>query len=195
MRYVLWTLVCAPGANARGLAALEEAARGAAPWRLVAAWNTEFGETGEILALWNLADDAAADAHGPAFPATPQVQLERVPLEAEFPCDFDFTGGHLYDFRCYTLAPGARDAFLEHMRAALPARKRHSRNVGVWTPSAGNRDQIIHIWAYRDLAERDRARGAAWQEPAWLAYLEHIFPLTRRMRTALLVPAPFSPMQ
>jgi len=77
----------------------------------------------------------------------------------------------------------------------LPVRTQYSRNVGVWTPVDGNSDQIIHIWAYRDLADRARARAGAWQEPEWHSYLDHIFPLIRQMQNALLMPVKFSAMQ
>ncbi len=196
MRFELWTDTCAPGTVPAAVAALGAGAAAAAPKRLEALWNTEFGETDQVISLWSIADESGAPAGvDPALPAGLAITRQIRPMQLELPYDREFTGGHIYDFRFYTLRPGARDAFMAEMRAVLPVRKRHSSNVGVWTPLAGNPDQVLHIWAYRDLADRNRARAAAWAEPAWQRYLQAVFPLLVRMQTALLVPAPASPMQ
>jgi len=203
MTFELLIDTCRPGTLDDALKSLDlegQMADKQAREKLEAAWTTEFGEADQVISLWRLPDhEISAGQTSPAqsmgHAGTSDLVRKTRRLQLEMPFDKQFTGGHFYDYRTYTLHPGARDIFMGHMRKVLPVRTRHSRNVGVWTPLDGNRDQIIHLWAYRDLADRARARAAAWQEPAWQAYLAHIFPLVLRMQNAMLVPAPFSPMQ
>lgn len=202
MKFELTIDLCQPGTMGLALSALESAAGAAGAahgLKLEASWQTEFGAADEVVSLWSAAGADSADAPEAArflsTPLTASSTRQHKPLSLEMPFDNDFKGGHIYDFRHYRLKQGARETFLQHMGQALPVRKRHSRNVGVWTPRAGERDQVIHVWAYQDLSDRDRARRDAWQEDLWQAYLAQIFPLTERMQNALLVPAPFSPMQ
>jgi len=199
VRFELWTDTCAPGTTDAAVDALAADASATGAMRLEAVWNTEFGETDQVLSLWSApvttTATSTAGAVAPVIAPGASFSREKLGLHLELPFDRNFAGGHFYDLRMYTLRPGARDAFMSHMRAALPVRKKHSRNVGVWTPLTGYPDRIFHIWAYRDLADRNRARSKAWQEPDWQQYLEQIFPLTLRMQTALLVPASLSPMQ
>jgi hypothetical protein len=195
MQFELTIDTCAPGTEKTALEALSAGLRvPSTPGEpvLEGSWTTEFGEVGQVLSLWSVPDDSALRVPN-ELPATVIRETRR--LKPEFPFDREFAGGHVYDFRVYTLRVGMRDRFLEHMRQAMPLRKQFSRNVGIWTPLTGNRDQIFHIWAYRDLAERKQVRMATSGEQEWNAYLREIFPLTLRMQNALLVPAGFSPMQ
>lgn len=194
MYFELFIDTCAPGCTAHALDAVAARASAGDNHALEAAWSTEFGEADQVLSLWSAPQGPGSRrTEHDDLPAT--VSRDIRVLRAEMPFDRAFTGGHVYDMRVYTLHVGMRETFMAHMREALPARMKHSRNVGVWTPLTGNRDQVIHVWAYRDLAERNAARAAAWQESSWQGYLKEIFPLTLRMRNALLVPASFSPMQ
>ena len=202
MEFELTIDLCQPGTIELTLGALEafaETARATQGLYLEASWQTDFGATDEIVSLWSTRDDRSVNAAGIArflaAPLTASSTRQHRPLSLEMPFDNNFKGGHIYDFRQYRLKPGTLEKFLQHMSQALPVRKRHSRNVGVWTLRSGPRDQIIHVWAYKDLADRDRARREAWREDLWQVYLSRIFPLTERMQNALLTPVAFSPMQ
>jgi hypothetical protein len=203
MSFELLIDICPPGTMDKTLDQLSEMhklALASGNINAEAIWTTEFGEADQVISLWRLPNKTASHdrietTHLCPPPSTDKhIRISRR-LQLEFPFDNQFAGGHFYDFRTYTLYTGMRENFLKHMKKAMPVRTRHSRNVGVWTPVDGNTDQIIHVWAYRDLADRARARAGAWQEPEWRSYLDHIFPLIRQMQNALLMPVKFSPMQ
>ncbi len=102
--------------------------------------------------------------------------------------------GHIYELRLYRAQTGKARAWLDLFTGVLPARERHSPNVGVWQVEAPDPNAVAHLWAYKDLNDRMRARGAAMQDPDWQAFLAEATPLLAEMQSVLLVPAPFSPM-
>jgi hypothetical protein len=97
--------------------------------------------------------------------------------------------------RIYTLHPGQAPEYLrlyaaeglEIQRAIL------GRMVGYFSTEAGPLNQIVHLWAYRDLAERAERRARLGADPGWQAYLKKIRPLIVGQENKLLVPAAFSP--
>lgn len=78
----------------------------------------------------------------------------------------------IIDLRTYTLRPGAMQRFLElYARDGRAVQVRHlGEPVGHYVTEVGNVNQLVHIWRYRDLDDRQRRRDALRQDPAWLAY-------------------------
>ena len=73
----------------------------------------------------------------------------------------------IYEVRTYDLKPGAisqaEDAFAE----ALPYREKYSPIAAFWHTEVGPLNQIIHVWGYESLEERDRLRTQAGKDPNW----------------------------
>lgn len=67
------------------------------------------------------------------------------------------------------------------------------RMVGYFASDIGTLHQIVHMWAYKDYAEREERRAILNADPGWIAYI----PKTRELKIAqenrILIPAPFSP--
>ena len=61
----------------------------------------------------------------------------------------------IVDHRTYELQPGRlRDFLALYEKEGLPVQKKHLGNlVGFFTTEVGNVNEIVHIWAYQDLAE------------------------------------------
>lgn len=97
---------------------------------------------------------------------------------------------NLIEFRIYTLHHGQGDRFAGLMRDVLPAREQYSPNVGTWRARTGNPDRILHMWAYRDLVERDGLRPRINADPAWQQYVRDVTPLIADMESMLLAPIP-----
>jgi len=57
-----------------------------------------------------------------------------------------------------------------------------------WRPRSGHADRVIHVWAYRDLAERDGLRPAINPDHAWQQYVADVTPLIADMRSLLMTP-------
>ena len=56
-------------------------------------------------------------------------------------------------------------------------------------------NEVVHVWAYRDLNDRAAVRGKVLQDPEWQAFLSKATPLLIEMRSIALIPAPSSPMK
>lgn len=65
------------------------------------------------------------------------------------------------------------------------------RMVGYYTTDSGPLNQIVHMWAYTDLAEREARRAQLMEDPAWLAYVAKMMPLLQSQESKFLKPAPF----
>lgn len=96
----------------------------------------------------------------------------------------------LYEFRIYTLHHGHGDRFASLMRDVLPAREKYSPNVGTWRARSGNPDRVLHMWAYRDLVERDGLRPSINADPVWQQYVRDVTPLIADMESMLLASIP-----
>ncbi len=99
----------------------------------------------------------------------------------------------LVEERIYTLQPGTGNAYMKaYAEEGLAIQKRIlGRLVGWYQTEFGELNQIIHMWAYQDLAERAERRAALFADPGWLAYLPKVRPYLLKQESKLLVPAPF----
>jgi len=183
----------APGALPGLVATFGAGEAGVADGRsLVAAWTCEFGLLNRLLTLSRISPGAASTTRAPELPG--QVEFQRRVLRLERPL-FTDVAAHVVEFRTYSIAAGDRDTYLQKMLPALPIRERHSRNIGVWTPVDEDPDQVLHFWAYEDVADRMRARTAAFADADWKAYIATVYPHLRRMTSEILLPTACSPLR
>lgn len=99
--------------------------------------------------------------------------------------------------RNYTLAPGRLGAFLQLFEAeGLALQRAHlGELVGYFTTETGTLNQVMHLWSFRDLDDRERRRAALWSDPAWVEYADKVLPWITAMETRLLRPTAFSPLR
>ena len=97
------------------------------------------------------------------------------------------------DFRLYTVQHGKLPAFLKiYAEKALPLQLDYLGNcVGWYQSDIGGLNQALHMWGYKDMADRQARRAAMAADPAWGTYLKEGSPLLQRMDVQLLVNAPF----
>ena len=67
------------------------------------------------------------------------------------------------------------------------------RLVGYFSTEIGAQHQIVHLWAYRDLADRAERRARLGADPAWRAYVKKVAPLQISPQNEILLPASMSP--
>ncbi len=96
----------------------------------------------------------------------------------------------IFEIRTYLLKPGTVPQAEEAFAVALPGRVKLSRLAGFWRTEVGTLNQIIHIWPYKDLNERDRIRAEAIEKKVWPP---KIADFVLEMESKILHPAPFSP--
>lgn len=63
--------------------------------------------------------------------------------------------------------------------------------VGYYRSESGELNQIVHMWAYEDLQERERLRAELLADEGFRAYVAKITPMLVRQESRILVPAPF----
>jgi len=97
--------------------------------------------------------------------------------------------------RTYSLQIGAVPDYLKLYEEEGLAIQRPilGRMVGYFSTEIGALHQIVHMWAYKDLAERTERRAKLMADPRWKAYSKKTRPLQISQENKILIPAPFSP--
>lgn len=107
----------------------------------------------------------------------------------------------LYELRTYEPHPGRMKALQERFaQHTLRLFAKHGMTaVGFWTPQIGEwNNQLVYLLGYPDLAARERSWTAFRADPEWqraLADSERDGPLVTRIRSVILEPTAFSPLQ
>jgi hypothetical protein len=80
----------------------------------------------------------------------------------------------LLDERTYQIRPGCMAAYLaRHREIALPLMRHYlGEPLAYFTSVEGELNQFVHLWLYRDAADREQRRGRMYADPRWLAYRE-----------------------
>lgn len=97
--------------------------------------------------------------------------------------------------RTYTLEIGAAPKYLELYEAEGLEIQRSilGRMVGYFSSDIGQLHQIVHMWAYKDFAERSERRAKLGADPRWKAYIPQVRELQISQENKILIPASFSP--
>ena len=96
----------------------------------------------------------------------------------------------IFEIRTYLMKPGSIPEVEKRFGEGLPARQKLSRFVGFWRSEVGTLNQIIHIWAYKDLNERDAIRAKAIETKVWPVKIQEFI---LEMESKIVHAAPFSP--
>lgn len=69
------------------------------------------------------------------------------------------------------------------------------RLVGWFTTEIGTVNEVVHMWAYDSLADREARRAALEADPAWWAFRAKTSGFVQTMKSRILKPTAFSPMR
>jgi len=102
----------------------------------------------------------------------------------------------IYDMRVYTCRPGTIKKHIElYQQMGFLAQSKHLGKPVVWaTTEVGDVNQYVHVWAYKDVADRAAKRAAMWDDPDWIAYTQKSAELGAliKQENRILVAAPFA---
>jgi hypothetical protein len=103
----------------------------------------------------------------------------------------------IVEMRTYTVQPGKAGAWVEfYEKRGLPTQQRMlGKLIGFFTSEIGTLNQVVHLWAYDSLAERERRRTEMAKDPEWQAYLRDQPPVLLRQESQILNPTSFSPLK
>lgn len=78
----------------------------------------------------------------------------------------------IIDHRTYTLHPGRQQAYLElYESEGLSVQTKHlGPPVGYFTVEIGPLNQVVHMWGYSSMADREDKRARMESDPAWIAF-------------------------
>ncbi|WP_426239434.1 NIPSNAP family protein [Pararhizobium sp. DWP1-1-3] len=102
----------------------------------------------------------------------------------------------VYEMRTYRLKNGAIPAYLKVVEdEGIAIQKRHLGDlVGYFFSEIGVINEIVHIWGFSSLDDRETRRAALMADPAWQAFLPKIRDLIEVAENKILKPAAFSPV-
>ena len=103
----------------------------------------------------------------------------------------------IVDHRTYTFRPGTMGKWLKKYEdEGLDIQKKHLGHfLGLYTTEVGNLHQIVFMWGYDSMADREKRRDALAADPIWQKYLEDLWAMDALVsqEIKLLKPASFSP--
>ena len=211
MIYELRTYTLMPGKQAEYLKLNQEVGRpirGDKYGKLEGSWTTEFGLLNQYVHLWSYPSlDERERLRGELMKNgdwtqgyVPKIRpmlmaQENKMLAAQLPLKPPAEGKHVYELRWYRAHVGKAGEWLGHFKAIMPTREKYSKNVGVFQTEAGQLNEAVHLWAYKDLNDRAAVRGKVLQDPEWQSFLGKSAPCLAEMKSIILNPAAHSPMQ
>ncbi len=146
--------------------------------RLGAFWHTEVGALNQIIHVWQYdsfaqrAEVRAAAAQEEGWP--PPIREFVVSQQSEVFVPAPFSPplvpreiGPVFEIRRYTIAPGAMQGVMDRWATKVDERVKLSPLVGAWHSELGGLNKWVHIWAYKDAAERQRIRADAVARGLW----------------------------
>ena len=96
----------------------------------------------------------------------------------------------IYEVRTYTLKPGTVPQAEQAFADKIAERVKYSPLAGFWRSEVGPLNQIIHIWPYKDTAERAKIRAEVVEKKVWPPAISDF---VVNMESKIMVGAPFSP--
>src|SRR5687768_15458784 len=98
----------------------------------------------------------------------------------------------IHEIRTYTLVPGKAAEYLRLAgEVGLPVRRNDCGTLlGWWVSDVGMLNQLVHVWSFADLNERQRQRAVLTAKPEWTeGYVTRVNPLVRRRHVSIVIPA------
>jgi hypothetical protein len=103
----------------------------------------------------------------------------------------------IVEHRTYTIKALRTGDFLKlYERAALPLQLKYLGHlIGFYVSEIGPLNEVVHLWGFASLAERERRRALMEADPGWAVYRQALQELdvVVEQSTKMLRSTPFSP--
>jgi hypothetical protein len=96
----------------------------------------------------------------------------------------------LYEVRTYDLKANSLAEVEKRFGEAYEKRKEISPLAAFWHTEIGPLNQIIHVWPYKDFAERAKIRAAVLEKKVWPPKISEFITW---QKSEIMIPMPFSP--
>jgi hypothetical protein len=102
--------------------------------------------------------------------------------------------GPVFEISTFTYSLGSIPHVIKAWGERMPERTAMSPLVGAWRTEIGPLNQWIHIWGYKDAAERMRIREESVKRGVWPPKLPAEASI-QRQESIIVMPASFSPVR
>jgi len=168
-------------------------------------WRTEVGTLNQIIHVWPYKDtnerakiraEAVEKKVWPPKIADFVLDMEsKILLGAPFSPNFaPGEHGGIYEFRTYTFAAGMIPKVIERWSGHIKQRVALSPLIFAGFTDIGDLNQWVHVWAYKNMGERERIRAEAVAKGIWPPPRDESVVMFRQ-ESKLAVPAKFSPLR
>lgn len=103
----------------------------------------------------------------------------------------------ILEHRTYTFKPGTVDKWMKKYETeGLAIQRRHlNRFMGVYVTEIGHLHQIVLMWAYDSLADREARRAKLNADQDWKKYIGEVWAMEaiERQEVKIMNPASFNP--
>ena len=96
----------------------------------------------------------------------------------------------IYEVRTYHVKPGSLPEVEKRFGEAYEKRKKLSEMAAFWHTEIGPLNQIVHIWPYKDIAERGRIRAESLKVEGWPPKIGEFL---LEQRSDIMIPFAISP--
>ena len=173
--------------------------------RIAGFWRTEVGTLNQIIHIWPYQDtnerakiraEVVEKKVWPPAIADFVVNMEsKILLGAPFSPNFaPGEHGGIYEFRTYTYAanmvPKVVDVWSKHIKARVAL----SPLIFAGYPDIGTLNQWVHVWAYKNMADRETRRAQAMKPGVWPPPRHESVTLLKQ-ENKFAVPASWSPLR
>ncbi len=106
----------------------------------------------------------------------------------------------IIDHRTYELHPNKLPDWLKLWESqALPMHMKYMGEsfVGMFQTEVGQLNQVVHLWRYDSMADREKRRGALEADPGWHDFRRAVREQAslKQLENKILKPVAFSPMK
>jgi len=97
-----------------------------------------------------------------------------------------------YELRTYTLHPEHYPSFLALTNEHIHLRTKYSKLIGYWVTELGGVNEVVHIWEYDSLAQRQKVREALVKDTEWMQnYMAKMRPMLQKQENMVMWELPF----
>ena len=102
----------------------------------------------------------------------------------------------LVEKRTYALRAGRMQEFLSIYEAeGLALHTKYLPMIGYFVSEIGTLNQVITLWGYESMQQRDDLRAKLYADPEWIAFGPKTTSFIQTMETMILRPTSFSPIR
>jgi len=180
------------------------------PMECVGSWSCWYGEQDQVVHLWRYKDGFASFKQANRRLAKEdwyqemwedrskmlQSRTNQLLYEFSFWNEIEpRKGPNIYELRSYHLKPGTMLEWANNWARGINRRQSNNEAVGGFFSEIGDLNVVHHLWAYEDLENRKSTRQAAWEKAGWDDTVYYTVPLIREMKSRILIPLDYSPLQ